>query len=214
MGSATASEGNGEFAARRWTLTLWTLPALLLVSLLGAFALHHRVVHINLGNGGGTTVRFPTMLASCRGSDARMTYKTASGLSGSVGLWVDLFHGPFAVASGRNSEVFFCLYNFDVDLRVLRINTAKAFKPFPPRTPATTSCLSGVVISSPWYIEEAKIDDWETVLEYLRKNPEAFTLGPLELAGSRKRILTRMAEQIKFMRDNGSEDWPVLVTRR
>jgi hypothetical protein len=115
---------------------------------------------------------------------------------------------------GADSRTFFCLYDFDTDLRLLRFDTTASYVPFPSTMATGSSCLPVVVLSSPWRVEEAKIDDWRRALDYLKKSPQSFRRGAFGLGGSKSAILARLTAQVKLMSDNGATEWPVTVTYR
>src|ERR1022692_3838746 len=124
-------------------------------------ALFHRNIQVLFGNGGVAHIRPASFLASLMGSGCNIDYQTREGKAGKVALWQDLFHHLIAVVPAPDSNVLLCVYDFDTDLRVLRIDTTRAFASAPAPTATTSSCLSAVVLSSSWDIQEGKIDDWQ-----------------------------------------------------
>jgi hypothetical protein len=68
--------------------------------------------------------------------------------------------------SGRDTNILLCLYDFDVDYRLLRIDMSQPFKP-----PASTSYLNRIVFRSDWLIEDGSAGDWQETLDYLHSVP-------------------------------------------
>jgi hypothetical protein len=110
-------------------------------------------------------------------------------------------------------KTLLCLYNFDVDLRLLRIDPAKSPKPF-----SSESRLDAIVCASPWYIEAGTTNDWQEMLDYLKKLPSGafksqsvptFDLGIISLHGSPESIQQRIEGQIGLMHRFGASQWPV-----
>ena len=83
--------------------------------------------------------------------------------SGAIILWQDVFDGPVMLISSTNSNVLLCLYDFDVDVRLFRIDTLKQFTPLPP-----SSDINRILFSCTWDIRYGTGDDWQEVSNYLR----------------------------------------------
>jgi len=187
------------------------------VAILSLMAFSHRSGAVALRNGGYVHIRPPSIWASIRGARCRIVYRSNREESGTIDLWQNLVHWPVAVMAATNDNALLCLYEFDTDLRLLRINLARKFKPFPT---ANSSCLSSIVCSSPWEVEEAKIGDWQQSLARLKDtsagSPSRQMTGPWPVAFgyNSKATLRRMEQQIKLMLDNGASQWPVTTTVR
>src|SRR4249920_2655497 len=119
---------------RRTRTLLISAAVIVLISILaaGLGGFTQRDINVNLGNGGFARITPSSTLGSLRaGATATIFYKPSSGQAGTIVLWEDFFEGPIMVLAADDTNVLLCLYNFDVDLRLLRINPAQNFSPFP-----------------------------------------------------------------------------------
>jgi hypothetical protein len=99
-----------------------------------------------------------------------ITYKPRQGQVGAVVVWQDAFDGLVTVISGREEGVLLCLYDYDVDFRLLRIDTKKRTMSLPPGTE-----LRSYLFNSSWEITVGRPDDWAEIVNYLKSvNPKHF----------------------------------------
>jgi hypothetical protein len=98
------------------------------------------------------------------GATANIYFQPKDGPSNIVALWQDSYHHPIIAIPSSNASVLLCLYENDVDLRLVRIDSGKAFKPFAPK-----STLNNIVLTSSCDVELGTIKDWEEALNYLKK---------------------------------------------
>lgn len=179
----------------------------------------HRSIQVSFVNGSSVSITPASLWSSCgAGSSCKILYKASGKEAGTVALHQDFFDEPVIVMPVSNGEKLLCLYEFDVDLRLFRIDPAKPFKPIPA---TSWGCLDRVLISSPWEVEEADIADWQAALEYLKNLPSdtfmreavpTHDLGIMRLgvgSESKLNLLQRMEGQIKFMVASGATHWPV-----
>ena len=192
------------------TCALAGLGVLILASLTG---FRHRKVDLCFSNGDRVSIKPAPFWRSVRGSDCAIFYRPRAGEAGTVVLWQDLVHGVIAVVPASRTNVLLCLYDFDTDLRLIKIDATMRFVSLPAKTATYSGCIGAVVCSSPWNIEEAKIGDWQETIEYLKKSPPRHSFGLFGVGGQRKHVLQRVEEQIKMMVDNGATEWPVMRTR-
>jgi hypothetical protein len=80
-----------------------------------------------------------------------------------VVLWQSAFYNPITICASTNANVILCLYDNDVDLRLIKIDKNKRYTP-----PSSNSVISTIVVTSSCGIEEATGDDWQEFLTYLR----------------------------------------------
>jgi len=99
-------------------------------------------------------------------ADAKISYDNdmKGNPDGTLAVWQDPFDGPITVFSSTNQNVLFCLYDFDVGLTLLRIDTSKPFT-----LPPTNSTLARILFPSSAQIEWATDDDKEEILGDLRE---------------------------------------------
>jgi hypothetical protein len=143
------------------------------------------------------------------GSKSTITYTSKSGQAGTVVLWQDFFHFPITVLPARDPNVLLCLYDFDVDFRLIRINTAKKFKPFLPG-----SILNSIVCVSPWEVRAGTTNDWEVTMDYLKKiRPSEFkrvsvpslSFGIMHVHRNRDTLVDRLETGASFISDDNAE---------
>src|ERR1035441_6897561 len=91
-------------------------------------------------------------------------FHSKHGQDGSVVLWQDIFDGPIILIPGKDTSELLCLYDFDVDLRLFKIDTSKTFNPLPPN-----SGLNHILFSCTWEIDEGTSGDWQELLNFLQK---------------------------------------------
>ena len=143
---------------RKWKF--WYCGALVLVLLLG---LCRPSTDFILNNGGNVRMRPPAFWralfpeASCS-----ISYKGKNGQIGTVVLWQSAFDGPVTVFSSSDTNVLLCLYDYDVDFRLFRIDTARPFQSDP-----TNTVLNSILFTSSWEITDGTEDDWRETLNYL-----------------------------------------------
>lgn len=148
----------------RWVCGIVTLLGLIL--LLGFVPWS---TNIPLGGGGSARVKSSSFWRKLfPEANAEIRYKPNDGQVGAVVLWQDFFDGPVTVFHGRNQNVLFCLYDDDVQLYLLRIDTSKSFNTLQPN-----SVLCRILFTSTWDIREADGDDWQEALAYLRNVNDA-----------------------------------------
>jgi len=120
-----------------------------------------RQCRVKFFSGGEVRVKSASFFGSCFGSKCRVTYTGSSG-SGDILLFDGRPEGPLLVIPSSNSDVFYCLYDFDVGLRLLKIETNAKFHPFSAKSP-----LNHIVLASPWQISDGTDSDWLVAEKYL-----------------------------------------------
>lgn len=210
MGSETKKKkGRSLFIAGIVVLALTVAVVLM--------GLIHRDVDVSLSNGGFIRITPTSLWGSCgSGAGCRIFYRSSGGESGAVVLWQDFADKPIIVVPATDGKTLLCLYNFDVDLRLLKIDPTQNPKPFPPK-----SRLDTIVCSSPWHVESGTTNDWQEMSDYLKSLPSdafkrravpAFGLGVMRFGlgqEARENLLRRMEEQITVMHQLGAAEWPV-----
>ncbi len=178
---------------------------------------------IPLGNKTFVRVRTPSFWKALSGAPCALDYRSALGRGESVGtitLWRDLVNMPTLLIADGNDGSFFCLYQFDMDWRLLRIDPRRRFVSFPSDN---WSCLSNEVCSTPWEIKEADLSEWQRSLatvvrmsssEFKRQRIPIYTLAGLRLGDSRNTVQTVMEIRIHRMVAAGTTQWPIITSRR
>lgn len=183
------------------------------ISTLGLLALavfvlcSSRSVNIPVGTEEVIHIKPASLLASFLDSKCSMTYRSMGKDSGVVLLLETRVDWPILVIPSRNSSVILCLYDYDGDLRLLKIDRSKTFKNLADDTP-----LSFIVLSSPWQIDDGNNDDWQRALRYLEEvDPDSYknhTIPSFDVRFmrsyvDRKQLLQRVVQRMKFLfKDN------------
>jgi hypothetical protein len=171
-------------------------------------------VSSNLPDGISVRVEPRSLVRSIAGGQCRITLQTAGGKAQEFALWQDLFHRPVLIAPIEATNIVLCLYEFDTDLRLLRVNVSRAFMPVHN---INTNIVSTIVCSSSCDIQNATIRDWQRINDYLSNSAPA-TLGPqivspFPLGFDRQRRLQFTAGRVKaqtmLMLENGATEWPM-----
>jgi hypothetical protein len=172
---------------------------------------------VPLSSGDHVHIKSASTWALVRGSYCRLTWQPKDGEVGTVDFWQDLVHGLIAIMPAANTNVILCLYEFDTDLRLIRVDATTRFRSLSLKN---STCLSATVCSPCWNVEEADIAEWRYALNYLKNSPARLLdrsvarLWPLRLSPSLYPILRRMEGQVKLMLDNGTKQWPVNTSVR
>lgn len=161
-----------------------------------ALGLVPRTSEVALHNGLSARVSIPpfwrTMFPEAKST---ISYEPMPGSSGKLVLWQNIFDGVVTVIPGNQTNVLFCLYDFDVGLCLFKIDTAKPFK-----TPPNDTNLKHVLFTCTWEIQEATPEDWQYFLKYLHAcAPKAFAKRSFAVgtrfSTSPKIVLTRLERQ-------------------
>lgn len=190
---------------------------LLLVIAIASMGLIRRSINLPFGNGSFVRVTPASFWSSCgSGSSCKIFYRPSDGESGTVALWQDFADRPVIVMLATNGKALLCLYNFDIDLRLLEIDPTQNSNPF-----STKSHLDAIVCSSPWHIESGTTNDWQEMLDYLKNLPAdtfkhqavpAYDLGLMRFGlgqEARENLLQRIEKQITAMHQSGAAEWPI-----
>jgi hypothetical protein len=89
-------------------------------------------------------------------------YKPPNAQAGKVVLWQDFFDGPVMLLASTNANIILCLYDFDVDVRLFRIDTSQPF-----RALSQGSSINRILFFSNWDIRYGKASDWDELEQFL-----------------------------------------------
>jgi hypothetical protein len=152
----------GMVRRHKWKFILLGLPVVIV--LLGLVPWSKK---ITLDNGGYAHIKKASLVRSLwPEAYSTVSYEPKSGQSGKIVLWQDIFDGPVTLLTASDTNVLLCLYDYDVDFRLFRIDTDKMFKPLSP-----DSDLKHILFSCTWEINDGTEADWQEVLNYLHKVP-------------------------------------------
>jgi hypothetical protein len=128
-----------------------------------------RTIRVPLKDGGSIIFTqhclIPAMIFGAT-SEVRIYPKT--GPTNYVDLEEDWFHGPCMVLPSTNTNIFFCIYDHDVDWQLIRIDASQPFQTIPGGP------LTGHVLRSTCKIERVlrqDTNDWNFVSTTLEKMP-------------------------------------------
>ena len=144
----------------KWKLIILGLPALIV--LMGLIPWSKK---IPLGNDNYAHIAKASLVRSLwPEAYSTIYYQPKDGQSGKIILWQDVFDGTVLLLPSSNTNVLLCLYDYDVDFRLFRIDTDKMFKPLSP-----DSDLNSILFSCTWKIGDGTEADWQELLNYLHK---------------------------------------------
>jgi len=172
-------------------------------------------IDVAFSNGCYTRIIPASFWSSCgTGSNCQLFYQPPNETAGTISLWQDLFDKPIIATLSGDGKSLLCLYNYDVDLRLLKIDPAMDAS---HNSFSQESGLNAIVYSSPWHVEAAGGKDWQAMLDYLKRlSPEDFKrqsvpaqgFGFFRLYGSSKPLQQQMEVQINLMKQDGTNQWP------
>jgi hypothetical protein len=148
---------------RARNLILFGAGFALLVLICGIIPGCHYVPLGNAGHARATSAPFVRSLFP--EANGTIYYQPKIGPPGEVILWQDAFDGATLLIPGADTNVLLCLYDFDTCVLLLRIDTAKPFKPLP-----STSRINNILFTSTWEIENGSAADWQEVVGYLQES--------------------------------------------
>jgi len=173
---------------------------ILLVSLVIGFLMVLAIIpsstSVNYGARGSAFIKPATFVRSLRQQAyCTIRYEPKSGQPGTIVLWQDAFDGPTMLLPAKNTNILLCLYDFDIDYRLLRIDTSKSFTPL-----LTSNDLSRILFKCDWLIGDGTTSDWQEVLTYLHEVPHRVIVHksvpiPLRFNVTPESILKRLANQ-------------------
>ncbi len=167
-----------------------------------------RVLHIPVLGGGQLRISTPRIWGCLLDVPCKITY-TAGRSSVTVLLSQGYVDWCMTALPSTNANVFYCLYNYDGPLVLLRVDTDKKWS-IPKSTQSVCSCL---VETSPCQIQEASVADWQEALDYLEKLPASafrdqvvpeIDWGFFWRWGDQRALCSTIAQQI----DTLSGHWP------
>jgi hypothetical protein len=127
-----------------------------------------RTIRVPLKDGGSVSFNQPSLIMSIFGSTSTVKICPKTGPTNYVDLEQDWFDGPCMVLPSTNTNVFFCIYDHDVDWQLIRIDVSQPFQTIP------AGPVSGHVFHSTCKIERVlkqDTNDWNFVAATLEKMP-------------------------------------------
>ena len=177
-----------------------------------------QAINVPLSGGGYICIKPISLLRSFLGSTSEIIYR-ANGINGDITIWQDITSRPVFVAPLPYTNSFLCLYNWDGDLRLMRINPNMGFD---PASAIENDISTNVVCFSPWDVQDATIHDWCQIESCLTNSFGAdrasYVVNQLPLNLFRDRCLSTIIAgvhmRVRLMNEYGASAWPMLNTRR
>jgi hypothetical protein len=178
----------------------------------------HREIFVQYSDGSSIRVRPSSFWWSVVGfirqnapgcvSSCEVSYKPKNREEGKVVFWQDMADRPIVVFPAREEPGLLCLYDWDTSAPLLRIDPTKAF--VRPQK-GHWSRVGAIVCSSPWAVEEARNEDWQYALSFLKSlTPVEFSrialLGGLDVGVARVHGADELADWIKEVEIHGHTD--------
>jgi len=145
----------------KYKIGFWTL-ALIVAFVSLVFIPRGETLKVN--NGENVTIARSSIGSEIFGdAAAAISYRWKNSAKVDVVLWQDFFDGPVTIYASTNSNIAFCLYDYDVELKLIRIDSSQPFVPM-----GSASSISRIVFTGSCLIQEATGDDWQEFVTYLR----------------------------------------------
>lgn len=123
-----------------------------------------RQSNLPIGRSGYALVKPATFLRSVfNEASTKIRIISNSGQAGEVVLWQDPFDGPSMVIPAVETNVFFCLYDFDTQYLLVRIDLARPFEAIDAQ-----DILNRVLFSATCRVSNASSGDWNQAVAYLK----------------------------------------------
>jgi hypothetical protein len=149
-------------------LATFAALAVLGVLYVATIASIQRYIYASLKNGDSVGIRLGSVRNSIPHGECEINLKTSSGRNGRVVLYEDWFNLPVIVLPATASNVFLCVYDYDTEFRLLKINLNQ-----PPHLKLTNTFLKANVIDSTCQIDAVEANDpaWAEAHDRLQELP-------------------------------------------
>ena len=156
-------------------------------------------------DGSTVTIKSPSLFESIWDSACSITYKPRNGENTTIRLSRSFFEFPvLLMRSSERSDHFLCLYENDVELRLLDVDPTRKVQAFQPN-----ASLAWIVCSSQCNIEDASVREWKEAAVLLGKmTTTTFRKQSLLIFFGKENLVKRMNEQIRFRLDPDSYGEP------
>lgn len=155
----------GTYRILTGRIVLWA--AIILAPILGVVLLQPRRSNLVLRDGTRVRLTLPGPCGTLYESTYSVTFDIM-GARGEVDLRSDFDNGPVLVLSPFEDGTLYFLYDCDVTLRLIKIDTRHKAEPFRP-----TSALNWIIRSSSCRVEQANSNEWQAVSSSLEKMSSA-----------------------------------------
>lgn len=129
----------------------------------------HRKINVVFENGGSVKMIAASILGSRSGSTCRIEIDSKSGKHARLDLFQDWSGGPTMVIPTTNENVFLCIYDYDVDFQLLRIDLSKKYRPL-----AASVFLKANVLHSDCEVTrvlKTDTNDWSIAVATIQRMP-------------------------------------------
>jgi len=179
----------------------WALTLVFLISVL--YLLRRSRIDVVSNTPDKVWIELPGPLSLFFESTDQLFYKPIRGEEGTLTIRSNFEHQPLIVFCPTNSDQIFCLYDSDVLIRLIEINTTKPFQGL-----SNESSLKWIVQSSSFDVREGTKDDWRLAIDCLeRMDPDTFkrqsvrglNRGLVSMEVYKKRLLNKVRDQADAM---------------
>jgi hypothetical protein len=146
-------------------------------------------------------------LATFHNSLYKIHYRARNGKEEVIILRGDMEDNPVMFLCPTNGSTFYCLYDCDVWIRLIKLDIGQRAQPF-----SAKSALNEIVASSPVLIQQGDSEDWQKVIDYLSNHEvnrlkavwmPTIDLGIFATYAARTNLLWRMQSQFNTVYKSG-----------
>jgi len=165
-----ARAGILKMLSRHLVLTSVLLILVFFVLTTVMVSLNHKRIKVRLANGDVIEVTPASLYESLHRASCEIEIRTSSKGVAKIVLYQDFWDSPIIVIPTTNANVFFCVFDYDVDTQLLRIDLNEPFD-----AGAKSSFIKGNVLFSTCKIERVSTHDnaaWEAACVTLQGMPD------------------------------------------
>ena len=183
-------------------LAFWVAVTLLFVITL-TYLKHPARIDVVTYTADKVWIKLPGLLSLFRESNYQLFCEPIRGEEGGVNFHANFEHQPLIVFCPTNGGSILCLYDSDVLIRLIKIDTKQTFQAFPKVSP-----LNWIVQSSSFDVREGTKDDWKLAIDCLdcmdsstfrRQSILGLNVGLLSVIAYRKQLLQNIRKQADAM---------------
>ena len=185
----------------RWATFSGAIASLLLVSLL--YLIHPLQIDVVTHTKDKVWMKLRGPLFLFFESTVQLLYEPIRGEKGAVSFNTNFEHQPLIVFCPTNSDCILCFYDFDVLIRLIKIDTKKPFHSF-----QNGSSLNSIVGASSFEVRDGTKDDWKLAIDCLehmdsrtfeRQSIPGLNVGLVSMGAYKKQLLKKVRNQADAM---------------
>lgn len=139
--------------------------------LIGFLAASHKHIEVRFGESDSLEIRPASLIEATLRGKCSVDIRTSSNRKAHIELYQDMSNSPVLVIPAKEAGIFVCIYDYDVDFQLLRINMNQPFDPKPGE-----GFVKSNVLSSTCKVERIGTNedlDWSTVKDALMQMPRS-----------------------------------------